>query len=242
MNLPMPDGAVPQFSKDAIPLDLDESLGGNAWAFFRKTQSTKAIRINRPFAVITIHGGDAQLGAAGDWLAIDAEGHPYPIADSVFRASFVPTLPVGMTATLDHFGGPATPQGEPPAEGTRRRLILEAVESIFDGATSPGPPSDVSSLAVADAVEIALQSAEAQPTGPAYESPSVPVIITAREQLQSVSDVDRGRLLEMVGGATGVVGALVRSAADQLEGFPPDVQAAAFLLAALGIADQAGEP
>jgi hypothetical protein len=219
--------AIPQFSIDNLPLDLHSGLGGNVWGFFQKTTSTKAIRIDRPFAVITIHGGDAQIAEAGDWLAIDAAGHPYPIAAAVFRATFTPVLPEGAPG-IDG----------PPAEGSRREVIRDTIYAYPIG---QGSLAD-NALGLADRIEIALQSAEEQPTGPAHESPSVPVLYTAREQLQSVSDVDRGRLLEMVGGAAGVVGGLVSHAAAQLEGFPPDVKAAAFLLAALGIADQAGEP
>lgn len=61
-------------------------------------------------------------------------------------------------------------------------------------------------------------------------------------RLQSLSDVERGQLMEKVGGAAGIVGSLVRQAADQLEGFPADVRVPALLLLAAGIADQAGEP
>lgn len=167
----------------------------------------------------------------GEWILRASDDDLWPIAGDLFAENYDP---VSSAPPAEAW------QGEPPAEGTRRRVIVDALKGWI--LANPGKPitSDEEALEFADSIEIALQSAEAQPEGPAHE-PSVPVLYTAREQLQSVSDVDRGRLLELVGGATSVVGALVRHAAEQLEGFPPDVAAAALLLTALGIADQAGD-
>lgn len=89
----LPDGARVQFSKDNLPADFDEQIGGNAWAEFSKVGVTRAIKIERPFSVQTIYAGANQDGQAGDWLALDSEGHPYPIAASVFESTFKPIAP-----------------------------------------------------------------------------------------------------------------------------------------------------
>lgn len=76
------------FTKDALPDDFD-APGGHAWAEFRKATTTRALRIDGPFRVMTIHGGEPQECSDG-WLALDSEGHPYPIDDVVFSATFEP--------------------------------------------------------------------------------------------------------------------------------------------------------
>lgn len=78
----------PLFSKDVLPDDF-AGPGGHAWAEFRKTTLTKALKIDGPFRVTTIHGGDPQACFDG-WLALDSAGHPYPIDSSVFDATFEP--------------------------------------------------------------------------------------------------------------------------------------------------------
>lgn len=52
------------------------------WPKFRKTVTTPAIRIDGPFTVETREG---PLRCADGWLAVDAGGQPYPIADEEFQ-------------------------------------------------------------------------------------------------------------------------------------------------------------
>jgi hypothetical protein len=62
-----------------LPSDND------GWGEFRKTQTTKAVRIDGPFAVVTREG---ELTCPDGWLALDNNGDPYPIADDVFQAIY----------------------------------------------------------------------------------------------------------------------------------------------------------
>lgn len=59
------------------------------------------------------------------------------------------------------------------------------------------------------------------------------------QRLRNVSDRERGELLELSAPAAGVSGRLVADAAGKLVGFPEDARAAALILAALGIVDEA---
>jgi len=54
-----------------------------------------------------------------------------------------------------------------------------------------------------------------------------------------VSDRERGELLELSAPAAGVSGRIVNDVDTKLQGFDPEVRAAAFMLAILGIADHA---
>lgn len=161
--------AAPIFSIGNLPNGLEPDIGGNEWGDFRKGGTTRAIRIKGTFRVVTVHGGPPLVCHDG-WLAIDSKGHPYPIEDEVFRATYV-------SAALRP-GEPEPPapppdgwQGEPPAEGTRRKLVLDVIERAFDGATSPGPPNDVSSLDLADAIEAALLAVEPTQSAPVDPPP-----------------------------------------------------------------------
>lgn len=140
--------AAPLFGKDNLPVDNDQALGGHAWLEFRKTATTKALRIEGPFRVITIHGGDPQECEDG-WLALDSQGHPYPIDDRVFQETF---KQVGVPP-YDGW------QGTLPADGTRRRVILEAAKGWI--LANPGKPvtSEEEAIEFADAIEEALLEA-----------------------------------------------------------------------------------
>lgn len=65
----MPD---PVFTKDNLPDDETAD-----WGTFRKTHLTKMVRIEGPFEVETKEG---KLSCPDGYLAIDAEGWPYPIS------------------------------------------------------------------------------------------------------------------------------------------------------------------
>lgn len=75
--------AIPIFDVDTIPEDVP-------WAMYQKRVPTKATKIDGQFAVVTSHGGDPVFCDDG-WLAIDAEGYPYPIGAGEFRESYQPS-------------------------------------------------------------------------------------------------------------------------------------------------------
>jgi hypothetical protein len=59
--------------------DVDNLPGPEAdWQSFVKIVPTRMVRINGPFVVNTSEG---PLSCADGWLAVDARGYPYPIAD-----------------------------------------------------------------------------------------------------------------------------------------------------------------
>jgi hypothetical protein len=65
-----------------------DNLPSNAvWKTFRKTSLTNATRIAGPFAVETSEG---VLTCEDGWLAIDARGYPYPIANEEFKMIYEP--------------------------------------------------------------------------------------------------------------------------------------------------------
>lgn len=52
---------------------------------YKKKVTTKAMRIDGPFAVKTREG---ELTCQDGYLAVDSEGYPYPIAKSEFEAIY----------------------------------------------------------------------------------------------------------------------------------------------------------
>jgi hypothetical protein len=68
---------IPRFSQ----LNLPEK----GWKLYRRKSFTNAQRIEGPFEVETHEGF---LRCEDGWLAVDAEGFPYPIKDSVFRETY----------------------------------------------------------------------------------------------------------------------------------------------------------
>jgi hypothetical protein len=58
---------------------------GLSWHYYRKTQLTKAARVPGPFTVETLEG---TMECPDGYIALDAEGNPYPIAKSVFEATY----------------------------------------------------------------------------------------------------------------------------------------------------------
>lgn len=148
---------VPLFGKDNLPVDADPTLGGHAWCYMRKTESTKALRVEGPFKVLTIHGGDP-VECTDGWLAVDNQGHPYPIDDSVMRSGFEPVQLAEEHAAPIPDGW----QGEQPAEGTRRKLILDTI--VASGALAGDEP-----LKLADEIEQALLAVEPAQSAPVDE-------------------------------------------------------------------------
>jgi hypothetical protein len=80
---------TPIYTKDQLPGDF-EAPGGAAWATFVKKAKTKAIRIEGPFRVFTDESENEALLCQDGWLAIDARGNPYPIADDEFQLIYKP--------------------------------------------------------------------------------------------------------------------------------------------------------
>lgn len=71
------------FDRDNVNDDQRE----HEWSWWRRRPSVlQARQIDEPFSVQTPHG--VVEGQAGDWVAIDANGDPYPIAADVFEAAF----------------------------------------------------------------------------------------------------------------------------------------------------------
>jgi hypothetical protein len=68
---------LPLFSVDHLPED--------GHGVFRKTSLTKAYRIEDPFRVMTSESENEPFFCENGWLAIDARGYPYAIADEEFQ-------------------------------------------------------------------------------------------------------------------------------------------------------------
>lgn len=73
------------FTRDQLP---SESLG---WGEYRKKVTTQMVRIDGPFTVETDEG---PLTCDDGWLAIDARGNPYPIADDEHQLIYEPAQEV----------------------------------------------------------------------------------------------------------------------------------------------------
>jgi hypothetical protein len=65
------------FSKDNLP--------PGDWQEYRKRGTTKMLRIIGPFAVQTPEG---RVECWDGYLALDAEGYPYPVSKTVHEASY----------------------------------------------------------------------------------------------------------------------------------------------------------
>jgi hypothetical protein len=79
------DTTGPVFNTDNLP-------DGDGWEEFRKTAITHMTRIDGPFNVETIHQG--VVTCEDGWLAIDAQGYPYPIAAEEQALIYEPFIPV----------------------------------------------------------------------------------------------------------------------------------------------------
>jgi hypothetical protein len=73
----------PRFSKDSLP------GSPTTWPEYRKTKTTRAVRISGPFEVVTVHD-ETPVRCEDGWLALDQHGHPYPIGDAEFRRTYTP--------------------------------------------------------------------------------------------------------------------------------------------------------
>lgn len=80
---------TPLYGFEKVPGDF-EAPGGAAWAEFQKTATTRALRIEGPFRVMTSESENEPFYCEDGWLAIDARGYPYAIADDEFIQIYAP--------------------------------------------------------------------------------------------------------------------------------------------------------
>lgn len=85
---------TPIYSKDYLPVDFDVP-GGAAWAEFQKKATTRAIRVEGPFRVETSESENEPFYCEDGWLAVDARGYPYAIADDEFQLIYEPVAREG---------------------------------------------------------------------------------------------------------------------------------------------------
>jgi hypothetical protein len=107
-----------------------------------------------PGIVVCTLEGDMH-GEPNDWLLRGVKGELYPCKPDIFEATYVPAA-----ETLPDVPEEAW-RGQPPAEGTRRWHIFEAIRSFFRNELAD--ETDGTALLLADDVEAALLSAAAQP-------------------------------------------------------------------------------
>jgi hypothetical protein len=74
----------------AHPVYDASNLPGSGWEWYRKTGATRMVQVGGPCTVVTVTGPHPLPVGWRGYLAVDSEGHPYPIADEVFRASYEP--------------------------------------------------------------------------------------------------------------------------------------------------------
>jgi len=63
-----------------------ENLPEGAYREYRKTYTPQAMRMSGPFFCLTSEGN--VVSCADGWLAIDSEGHPYPIGAEEFARTY----------------------------------------------------------------------------------------------------------------------------------------------------------
>lgn len=70
--------------------DAEHLPAGNVWRWFRKRQATHMAPIGGPATIVTCDGPVTLPVGWRGWVAIDATGHPYPVAEDVHRRSYEP--------------------------------------------------------------------------------------------------------------------------------------------------------
>lgn len=75
---------TPHYSRDLLPSRI------SSWDEYKKKVTTRMTRIKGPFVVETDEG---PLRCEDGWLAMDARGYPYPIADSEQQLIYEPVEP-----------------------------------------------------------------------------------------------------------------------------------------------------
>lgn len=124
----MTDTAIPLYSKDVLPADFEPN-GGAAWASFRKTSLTRAIRIHGPFRVETSESENEPFFCEDGWLAIDARGYPYAIADAEFTQIYEPVAVEDTHAGLEQAKQTAAEE-EPQSAADAGAVDPDVVETM----------------------------------------------------------------------------------------------------------------
>lgn len=65
-------------------------LPRSGWRWWRKRRATAMVQLGGPCTIVTIDGPVTLPVGWRGYLAIDEAGHPYPVTDSVHRASYEP--------------------------------------------------------------------------------------------------------------------------------------------------------
>lgn len=150
--------SIPLYSAANLPEDFAVP-GGAAWASFRKTALTRAIHIDGPFRVETSESENEPFYCESGWLAIDARGYPYAIADEEFAQIYEPE----PEAEQPSEPGPRPEavadgwRGQEPAPGTRRALVRDTIVEVYKARLSGDEiKGAVGALDLADAIEEAL--------------------------------------------------------------------------------------
>lgn len=104
---------------------------GLGWGFYRKVAVTSAAYVEGVFYVETQHG---VVAAQDAWVAIDADGYPYPIAATVFEATMEPADPGGEPSVVERIAELEGVIREKQAEGwgdpRELALALTALEDV----------------------------------------------------------------------------------------------------------------
>ena len=107
-----------------------------------KTVETMAVRITESFTVDTRYG---QVFCEDGYLAVDVDGHPYPVAKELFENIYK----LVVAGPMDPAFGPDSPDASAatasaghglPAPSDQR---TEDVDAVYTGADQPGPGAPV---------------------------------------------------------------------------------------------------
>lgn len=115
-----------------VPLISKVTLGVNTppvdeWQLFRKTALTHAVRMVGPFRVETSESENEPFFCEDGWLAVDARGYPYAIADDEFLQIYVPA---GVETCAQEKIGREHSEDESAAIAALRRLLESDNEGI----------------------------------------------------------------------------------------------------------------
>lgn len=113
-ELDVPEGAI--YSRD----EPEKLRAIPKWGIWTKTGKTLAVRINGPFATISKHG---VLSCQDGYLALDAEGYPYPIDREVFKNGYANELGeqiAGQCILVDEPAEPVKP-AKPTGKKAKKR-------------------------------------------------------------------------------------------------------------------------
>jgi hypothetical protein len=135
-----PSGTVPVVDRE----DLDDRW---PWREHRKAVLTRAVRVEGPFYVQTSEG---MLRCADGYLAVDARGYPYPIAEEEFELIYEPAADAEAEATIGktlldviervreardnagaYDGGPGGTPATAPLAGREFSLAITALEDAL---------------------------------------------------------------------------------------------------------------